>query len=627
MTEKDPNYKKVPENHWILEANTEDLKTVLKRFGCETKNKNRAQLQKRILRLANEGLNSINDPKVVKASEYHLEKLESEKALKAKKLKKQVKTEIFEHKGTEKIKSESGIETEQVITGSSDTSGNQTTPAYVDALVPHTVPLIIFDNQSDKVSDDFTDFYDTLSKITDEGEPSDNLTKKGESGNTKEGETEGDTTKEGGTKGQVGSPEELEKLNRDIDQNLRSKSEGIYQNINTKPIDSETESEASEVEEDSFLELINRFNKLKDPAEGIKVVDPLTITSLKGPEQKVNMGETDEKAVVSPPPLPVRQGWDILARTVTFSNGDREDILEFLEAYNAEADVYGWNEAERIERLKTSLKNSALSSWLRSYKYKKNSGWEDVQRELRLLFRKNEDEVERELDQMEYKEGDNFHQYANKYENLAKQLKPDVTDLEIVKDLKQTLPGRMREYIATKDVKDKSGLLEAYTSWITYKKEAYDLNKHKKMMARLAAAEEELRKMKLERSGEGTFKNGEEDKVDKLINALYRGTFRPRNGVAGSSQPRQPYGGATNQKGMGPIPGSGGSGNRYNCYNCDGPGHFARDCWKSPGYKPQGTPARGNQAGSKPGPSCTSRKRFGSYHNKGRNTPSSNPKN
>ena len=192
----------------------------------------------------------------------------------------------------------------------------------------------------------------------------------------------------------------------------------------------------------------------------------------------------------------------------------------------------------------------------------------------------------------------------------------------------------MREYIATKDVKDKCGLLDAYTSWITYKKEAYDLDKYRKTMVRLAAVEKELQTYKSKDSKESKHGTGtseeakEESSVEKLVAALCRGTFRERNGVAGPSQPRQPYG---NQRGRGwhrpslppstprqPAP----FGSTV-CYNCNKTGHVARDCWARPGKQPTSYES-GYQASSRPGPSYRGRG-SGSYGNRGNTRPQ--PKN
>lgn len=586
MTGTEVNYKEVPEGHWLLTASTDDIKVVLRRYECETKNKSREQLQKRVLRLSKQGLKLIDNPNIIKASKIHLAKVAAAKAEKAaKRSKKEGRVSNINNQNTD------GKEGVGNTVGTENIEQNALVPANEDAYI-----------------DDFSDATSYIS--SDQGVIVENLL---------------NLTGQGKTPEEINEDQSLEEFNKQVEENLKDKLVHIYENLSNSKSE-----ESSDSEESDFEDLRRRFEIIK----GEHKVDPKKESAIREKDSKeVKFGDVakmgNETGVEeSKTVLHRRQDIDLLARTVTFSNGDKEDILEFLEAYNAEADIYGWDDRERINRLKTSLKSDALSSWLCSHKYKKNEGWEDVQDELRLLFRKDEEEMERELNAMEYKEGQNFHRYVNKFERLMKQLKSKVTDLEIVSDLKQTLPQRMREYMATQNVKDKTGLIKAYTSWITFKKDAYDLDKYKQVMARLAATEKELQKYKSEdkKSGIGTNK---EEEVDKLIAAFYRGTLRERGGVAGTSHPRQPYGGNLGRRGTagqkvgdtGPTPPNG---SKNCCYNCNRPGHYARDCWKRPGYRP-GYNQGGNRVGSKPGPSYNSGKTFGPYHNKG--SSQSQPKN
>lgn len=550
------NFEGLEEGHWLLSISTEDLKIIAKLYNCAIGDRNRAQLQKRILKLIKEGILTFTDP---------------EKAISA------CRQQFAELKLKNKKEVKPRPEISSPIKGSLRPLGDNFDLTYSANSSLKNEPV-----------------YENISLDID----------------------------------------------KQIEQNLINLSPKVSAlETNTDPLaptseeDSESEAETVVDPEEYLDKIVDRFDKFKmgsEAAEKIKTLEE----KLETQEKLIQLHEKFERSEE----LGRSRPFEALISLVTFHGKEKEDIYEFLETYNAEADTYGWSDGDRIEKLKRSLRGDALSSWLSCPKYKTNTGWEDVQNELANLFRKDEGDLEETLETMTFKDGQNYHQYIGKFYRLMKQLKPKITDEDITDEIMQTLPEKVRVYMTNEDVRNKSSLIEAFGKWQNYKKRAFEKSKLRQMTERVAALE--LENKRRSASVVNVNENKRKSAVDKDndlesdkclgvckspsnccsivaapgVSCSHQFTHKSRGGVPAplteTCRPAQggfhcpgrmgnPNGsrgymannhggrgrgqagwGRNNSCGQtGPFAKQGRPTTNATCFNCKKPGHLAKDCW------------------------------------------------
>ncbi len=85
-----------------------------------------------------------------------------------------------------------------------------------------------------------------------------------------------------------------------------------------------------------------------------------------------------------------KQDLDILARKDTFSDASHEDINEFLDFYEAEAESFYWDDDTKINKLNAALKGPAMMTFINADKLRSKKTWVEVKEELHRL-NKNDD--------------------------------------------------------------------------------------------------------------------------------------------------------------------------------------------------------------------------------------------
>lgn len=155
--------------------------------------------------------------------------------------------------------------------------------------------------------------------------------------------------------------------------------------------------------------------------------------------------------------------------TTTFSDKKEEDINEFILWYDAEGDTLNWDQYTKVRRLNLALRGDALSAWLLYRKTTTACTWADVKKELRQLFRKYGEQIEKEVITIQFKEEDGFSGFKNfvaKFKlRVLDHINPEMAEDEMVIEIIRQLPPKVKEFFTKGELKNMRDLEDYYHLW------------------------------------------------------------------------------------------------------------------------------------------------------------------